>query len=135
MVDLQRCKNPLRRNQKPGAAMSDASFVCDARNWAEFLIRAEFRGPGDTIDAAMGRIERRHGIGHSLLWGLRYRPPKDIMVSLYMRLRDAYEAEIAKLDRRLSDEIRVAELSGRDATNSKAYRVALAALGEQEAQP
>lgn len=133
MNDLQRCKNPLRETQKRGAAMSDASYVADARSWADYLVRAEFRGPGDTIDAAMGRVERRHRIGHALLWGLRYRPPKDIMVSLYMRLRDAYEAEIAKLDRRLSDEIRVAELSGRDATTSKAYRLAVAALGKQEA--
>lgn len=134
MTDLQCCKNPLREKQKQEGAMSDASYVTDARNWADYLIRAEFRGPGDTIDAAMGRLERRHRIGRSLLWGLRYRPPKDMLVSLYMRLRDAYEAEIAKLDRRLSDEIRLAELTGKDATNSKAFRMAVAALGKPEAR-
>jgi len=135
-MDLQQRKNPLRENQKsfaPGAKMSE-TYVSQAQGWAEFLVRKEYRGPGDTLDAAMARCERKHQISRSVLWGLRYRPPRDLMVSLYMRLRDAYEAELAKLDQRLEDEIRKAELLGTDATNSKAYRMAVAALGKPEAR-
>lgn len=110
--------------------MSD-TYVAQAQGWADFLVRKEFRGPGDTVDAAMARCERKHRISRSVLWGLRYRPPKDMMVSLYMRLRSAYEDELGKLDQRIEEELRKAELLGTDATNSKAYRVALAALGKQ----
>lgn len=135
MIGLQRRKDPLRETQKPfarEAKMSD-TYVEEAKGWADFLVRREFRGPGDTLDAAMARCERKHRIARSVLWGLRYRPPKDMMVSLYMRLRSAYEAELTKLDQRIEEEIRKAELLGTDARNSKAYRVALAALGEQAA--
>ncbi|TPL40659.1 hypothetical protein [Mesorhizobium sp. B2-4-6] len=133
MTELQRRKDPLREKQKSfagDAKMSD-TYVAQAQGWADFLVRKEFRGPGDTVDAAMARCERKHRISRSVLWGLRYRPPKDMMVSLYMRLRSAYEDELGKLDQRIEEELRKAELLGTDATNSKAYRVALAALGKQ----
>lgn len=134
MIGLHQRKNPLRENQESfarGAEMSD-TYVSQAQGWADFLIHREFRGPGDTLDAAMARCERKHRVPRATLWGLRYRPPKDMLVSLYMRLREAYEAEIAKLDQRLENELRTAELLGTDATNSKAYRAAVAALGESE---
>mgnify|MGYP001291981276 FL=1 len=130
MSDLHRCKNLLRWNQK----MAEA-YVEDARRWADFLIKREFKGPGDTLDAAMARCERKHRVSRSVLWGLRYRPPVDMLVSVYMALRNAYEAELSRLDRKLEDELRIAEMLGTDATNSKAYRAAQAALGEPEARP
>ena len=135
MSGLQGRKNPLREDQEPfarGANMSDA-YVTEAQGWADFLVRKEYRGPGDTLDAAMARCEWKHQVSRSVLWGIRYRPPKDMMVSLYMRLRDAYEAELARLDQRLEDELRKAEMLGSNATNSKAYRMARAALGKPEA--
>lgn len=130
MSVLHRCKNLLRWNQK----MAEA-YVEDARRWADFLIKREFKGPGDTLDAAMGRCERKYRVSRSVLWGLRYRPPMDMLVSVYMALRDAYEAELSRLDRKLEDELRIAELLGTDATNPKAYRAAVAALDKPEARP
>lgn len=130
MSTLHRCKNLLLWNQK----MAEA-YVEDARRWAEFLIKLEFKGPGDTLDAAMARCERKHRVSRSVLWGLRYRPPKDLLVSVYMKLRDAYEGELSKLDRRLAEEIRIAELIGEDATNTKAYRAAQAAIDKSEVRP
>ena len=128
MMALQRCKNLLRGNQK----MAEA-YVEDAQRWADFLIKSEFKGPGDTLDAAMARCERKYRVSRSVLWSLRYRRPKDMLVSVYMSLRSAYEAELSKLDRKLEAELRKAELLGTDATNSKAYRAAVAALDEPEA--
>jgi hypothetical protein len=136
MSDLQRSKNPLRPDQKSfarGAKMSDA-YVSEARDWADFLVSREFRGPGDTVDAAMARCERRHQVPRSVLWSLRYRRPKDMLVSAYMALRAAYEAELTRLDQRLEEELRRAEQLGSDATNSKAYRAAVAALAKPEAR-
>lgn len=130
MSTLQRCKNLLRWNQK----MAEA-YVEDAQRWADFLIKREFKGPGDTLDAAMARCERKHRVSRSVFWSLRYRPPMDMLVSVYMTLRDAYEAELSRLDRKLEDELRIAELLGTDATNSKAYSTAKAALGKSEARP
>lgn len=113
--------------------MSEA-YVNDAQQWADYLIKSEFRGPGDTVEGAIARCGRKHKISHSVLWSLRYRPPKDMLVSVYMTLKNAYEAEIGKLDRKLEEELRRAELLGIDATNSKAYRMARAAMGEPEAR-
>ena len=129
MKALQRCKNLLRGNQK----MAEA-YVEDAQRWADFLIKSEFKGPGDTLDAAMARCARKHRVSRSVLWSLRYRRPKDMLVSVYMALQDAYNGELAKLDRKLEAEIRKAELLGTDASNSKAYRAAVAALNEPEAR-
>ncbi len=129
MSVLQRCKNLLRGNQK----MAEA-YVEDAQRWADFLIKREFKGPGDTLDAAMARCERKYRVSRSVLWSLRYRRPKDMLVSVYMALQNAYQVELAKLDRKLKDEIRKAELLGTDASNSKAYRAAAAALDEPEAR-
>ncbi len=129
MSVLQRCKNLLRGNQK----MAEA-YVEDAQRWADFLIKREFKGPGDTLDAAMARCERKYRVSRSVLWSLRYRRPKDMLVSVYMALQNAYQVELAKLDRKLKDEIRKAELLGTDASNSKAYRAAVAALDEPEAR-
>lgn len=110
------------------------AYVADAQRWAEYLVRREFRGPGDTLDAAMGRCERKYRVARALFWSLRYRAPKDLMVSAYMALRNAYEAELSRLDQALEDEILRAEKFGSDATNSKAYRMARAAVGKPEAR-
>jgi len=107
-------------------------FVKEAKTWADFLVRAEFRGPGDTLDAAMSRCERKHKISHSVLWSLRYRAPKDLFVSVYMTLRDAYHEELSKLDQRLEHEIRKAETLGLNEDNSKAYRMARSAMDQSE---
>lgn len=136
MNDLQRRKNQLRADQKSfaqGTKMSDA-YISQAQGWADFLVRQEFRGPGDTLEAAMARCERKHRVARSVLWSLRYRRPKDMFVSVYMALRGAYEAELARLDQRLEEELRKAELLGIDASTSKAYRAAALALGKPEAQ-
>lgn len=128
-MDLHVCKKSLR-----GAQMAE-TYLIEARGWADFLVRQEFRGPGDTVDAAMARCERKHKIDHSLLWGLRYRVPKDLFVSAYMRLRHAYEIEKQRMDARLLAELVRAENEGLNAANSAAYRMALVARNKTVARP
>jgi hypothetical protein len=84
--------------------MTDA-VVNRAASWADALLAKVHRGPGDTIDAAMYRAESKYGIPAQTFWSLRYRPPKDILASVYLRLQSAYEAECAKQEAKLRHEI------------------------------
>jgi hypothetical protein len=81
-----RVKNPLRKEQTMPSA------IADAREWAKFLVHRESRGPGDR-ENAMERVARRHGLTKGLLWSLLYRPPKDMLLSKFVSLQEAYLAE------------------------------------------
>jgi hypothetical protein len=72
--------------------------LTDARSWANELIRRESRGAGDT-ENAMRRLESRYGIPWRTFWALRYRPPADVFVGVYLQLRAAYEAECERQQR------------------------------------
>lgn len=108
--------------------MSDA-FVVEARNWADFIVKQEFRGPGDTLDAAMARCERKH---KGILWKLRYRPPRDIFVSAYAALMSAYQSEIERAERRLAAQMLQAETASSNATDTFAYRFASSLVPKEE---
>lgn len=76
--------------------MTDASAdigVQQARGWANKLIAAHHRGPGDTVEAAIHRAAVKHGLDPKSLWRLRYRTPKDMLLSTWARIKEAYEAE------------------------------------------
>lgn len=87
--------------------MSDV-YVEQAVRWSKELTRMRSRGPGD-IENAMRSIERDYGIDYWTVWQLRYRPTriKDIGVSIYTRLRAAYETERARQIRRLQHDIEI----------------------------
>lgn len=116
------CKTSLHQEQQ----MSE--YVADASRWAGALLQREHRGPGDTLDAAMWRAEQKWGIDHNTFWSLRYRPPRDIVVSVYMRLKSAYEHEIQKQEARLQHELMLSKAVGLNADNSTAYGEAEALL-------
>ncbi len=86
--------------------MSDAVYVEQAAGWSKDLTRIRARGPGD-IENAMRAIERDYGIDYWTLWRLRYRKDqiRDIGVSIYMRLRAAYQAECERQLRKMRHEI------------------------------
>lgn len=69
--------------------------VEEATKWIKAMIHRESRGPGDRINA-MRRISNRYGVPYNLMWSCLYRPPKDLYVSMYEKLRNAYEAELNK---------------------------------------
>lgn len=73
--------------------MSNA--VDKAQLWVKTMISRESKGAGDTVPA-MRRLSRRYGIPFSLLWNLRYRPPKDLFVGVYEKLHFAYEKELER---------------------------------------
>lgn len=97
-------KHPLLPEQKK---MTDLSVVDDAANWADLLVRREHRGPGDTIDAARLRAARKHHVPERTLWALRYRRPKDLLASVYLKIKLAYEAECERQEARLRHELEI----------------------------
>ena len=94
------CKKSLLEEQM--------SAVEQAAAWARELTRREARGPGDMRNA-WRRMEARYGVPVATFWALRYRLPKDIVVSTWLRLAGAYQAECERQVRKLSNEIEIAK--------------------------
>jgi hypothetical protein len=57
----------------------------------------------------MRRLEARYGISFNTLWSLRYRPPKDVMTSIYFRIKAAWEDARLRQFRALQHELRITE--------------------------
>lgn len=111
--------------------MSDAAYVDQAVAWSKDLTRMKARGPGDT-DNAMRQIEREYGVDYWFLWRLRYKRHliRDIRVSIFMRLRNAYRAECERQMNRLRHEVIITrEIAGADHV---AVVAAEAVVGEAE---
>lgn len=62
-----------------------------AKQMADALLRAEFRGPGDTVDAAMFRVQQKTGLPSAMLHRLRYRTLRDIPAGVYLHIKAVYE--------------------------------------------
>ena len=91
-------------------SMTDATAdigVEQARGWANKLIAAHHRGPGDTVEAAIHRAAVKHGLDPKSLWRLRYRTPKDMLLSTWTRIKTAYEAECERQEARLRHELEI----------------------------
>ena len=118
-----------RLHQEQGVS---ETYVHEAQRWATALLEREHRGPGDTLDAAMWRAEHKWGIDHSTFWALRYRPPREMFVSVYMRLRQAYEMECVRQEARLQHELMLAKAAGFHAANSSVVAEAEALLAAKK---
>lgn len=98
-----------------GETMSTA-FVDEAAAWATKLTQAEARGPGD-IENAWRRLESRYGVPWRVFWALRYRKPREIGISAYVRLQQAYRAERERQLRRLEHELAITTATARPSAN------------------
>jgi len=101
-----KCKKFLRMEQKMSSA------VIEAKVWIGAMVQREMRGTGD-LDNAMDRLARRHHLPRSVLWSLRYRPPKDIFASVYLSIKAAYEAEIERQAGLLVHELEITKAKSR----------------------
>ena len=77
--------------------------VAAARDTHQKIIAKLMRGPGD-MENAMRRLEARYWVPWRTFWQLRYRPPSDVFVGVYLRLKAAYEAECERQERLLRHE-------------------------------
>jgi len=64
-----------------------------AQLWAEGLQESEFRGLGDTREAARYRASRRSGVPETWFKRLRYRAHElsDVPASIYLKLKASYD--------------------------------------------
>jgi len=103
-----------------GSDKMSVDYVSEARGMAEFIIKREHRGPGDTVDASMHRAERRYGVPASWLHRLRYRHDlTDLPTSVFFSILNAYGAA-----QEACEEAYQAERKLADARNSKLLRLA-----------
>lgn len=73
-----------------GDKMIDA-YINDARLAGEEMLRKEYRGLGDTIEAAAHRVQKKWGAPASFLMRLRHRSGlKDMMLSSFVAVAEAY---------------------------------------------
>lgn len=74
-----------------------SAHVLEARRMASELLARETRGNGDT-ENAMRRVEAKWGVPFGFQWSLRYRPPGDVLMGLFMRLQAAYQHQLRRLE-------------------------------------
>ena len=111
-------------------AMSEA-YVDRAALWTRELVHKESRGPGD-LQNAMRRVSRRHGIPHATIWALRYRRPKDLLISVFTAIQQAYVAECARQARALEQEIQLTKaIAGPDCAAVRASEALVGAIDPQ----
>lgn len=113
--------------------MSDASAVVDdAARWSGALWNKEYVGIGDTQEAAISRASARHGIDPGVFWSLRYRRPKDLLASVYFKLKAAYENECERQEARLRHELELVKALPRTEARQRLVDETEAALRTQE---
>lgn len=115
-------KKSLRQEQ----IVTGATLVADVAKKANALVAREYRGPGDTIEGAMSRAERRWGVPFQTFWSLRYRPPKDVLASIYLTIQSAYEAAVASQEARLREALQDTRKALGDAASTSAAVAAAA---------
>ncbi|QIG76682.1 hypothetical protein EVC28_058 [Rhizobium phage RHph_I1_23] len=98
-----RDKNQSREDKK-----MSAEYISTAKGMADFLLTREHRGPGDTIEAAAYRLQTRFGVPVTVLMRLRHREVKDMLMSNFMALADAYQKVSQKIDNAYEHEREVA---------------------------
>lgn len=102
-------------------------FVDEAKVMAGYLVAREFRGPGDTLDAATYRLERRYGVQHTFLKRLRHREVKDMLMSNFIALANAYRKASERMEGAYEEE-------KAKAVDPKLLRMARALAGEKDEQ-
>tara|TARA_R110002126_G_scaffold63960_3_gene163990 strand:+ start:230 stop:613 length:384 start_codon:yes stop_codon:yes gene_type:complete len=119
--------------RKGKSVMQDVSLKIElnpsgAQEMATILVNKEFRGRGDTLDAAFHRLQTRYGVSASLLDRLTstYRDINDMKLSSYAAVFAAYQAAGLWIDENYEHQ------REQQAPNSKAARIADILVGEQD---
>ncbi|WP_245256461.1 hypothetical protein [Bartonella tamiae] len=78
------------------------AYVSYASEMATIIIKSEFKGAGDTIEAAAYRAERKYKAPASILMRLRHRASemKDMKVSSWFAVFEAYQRACVKAERK-----------------------------------
>jgi hypothetical protein len=104
--------------------MSCVDAIGEARRMSDYLLHREFRGPGDTIEAAAYRVEQRWGAPATIIQRLRHRDVTDMLLSNWWRLRAAYQAACEAQERQADHAAQLAREAGVNETNSRLFTAA-----------
>jgi len=96
-----------------GKEMSDATayetdpdkLVAEATGWATALWRRAREVTGDKNDRAMHTAARWAQVPPNTIWKLRYRPPRELGVSVYNRLKLAHEKHVASVEGKVAENL------------------------------
>lgn len=112
--------------QVSAAYRVDVHPVDQAAKWSDELVMHDLRGPGD-LDNALQRVGRRIGVGYRTLWNLRYRKPKDLSASAFLKIWSAWGEFQENQMKRLSNDVEAAQATARNQHHFVASAAALVA--------
>lgn len=110
-------------------------YVEEAKRMSGFLLAKEHRGPGDTIEAAAYRLQTRYGVPVATTMRLRNREVKDMFVSSFFPILNAYLAVTAKINAAADRMERAYEEERNRAVDPGLVRLADAVAGRKTATP
>lgn len=110
-VEEKRLTMDQKTFAKKANAIKPADLVDEAASWAARLTKEAEAETGKT-DAALETVARQTGVNESTLWRLRYRKPKDLAVSVYMKLKAAIEVAEKRQNERINHGTQVARSLG-----------------------
>lgn len=93
------------RNKMSVASIKDSGFVgFSARDMASKLLHKEYRGPGDSLEAAAFRLQTKYGVDEEIVLQGWRRDIRDMKASRWLRLFHAYcAAGLGKLEAAYDD--------------------------------
>lgn len=100
------------------------AYITEAKTMARFLLKREHQGPGDTIEAASHRLQKKFKVPASIIMRLWNRPVKDMLLSNFMSLATAYIKARARVEKAYEHEKALA-------VNPTILRLAAALAGEE----
>lgn len=87
-----------KTQNKTGKIAMSSDSITMAKEMSTFLLAKEFRGPGDTIEAAAYRLQSRYGIPVATTVRLRKTEVKDMFLSSFFPILNAYLAVKSKME-------------------------------------
>lgn len=107
----------------------NVAYVNDAKAMSEWLLRREYRGLGDTQEAAAGRAQIKWGAPAAALLRLRHRDITDMKLSTWASILEAFQRAGGRIDALYEKE------RGRHAeSNSALVRLADFVAGERSGE-
>ncbi|MCP8895321.1 hypothetical protein KYK29_10285 [Shinella daejeonensis] len=104
----------------------NVAYVNDAKAMSEWLLRREYRGLGDTQEAAAGRAETKWGAPAAALLRLRHREITDMKLSTWASILEAFQRAGGRIDALYEE-----ERSRHGESNSALVRLADFVAGER----
>lgn len=109
--------------------------IAEVRRKGLFILEWEFRGPGDTIEAASHRAEQKFGVPASFLQRLRSRNLTDALYSNCIRVSNAYDILCGQIERSAQHQQDIAKDAPQNAISSRLLKMAARLGGPEGKRP